>query len=208
MTQNPPASTSRGLMRQRVVEHTAHTFRTQGIKSVKMDDIARNLQMSKRTIYQLFRDKEELLMACLEENKRRHNAEFARLMSSSANRLEAILLFFKQQMIEAEATSPRFFIDIANYPKVLENIMRQREELAEKAIAFLKQGIDEGLFRKDINFDIVYHVITQMSDNNIGEAYFRSHTPLTELYANTVIVYLRGCLTEEGMRVMNEIWEK
>lgn len=208
MSQHALTPESRLLVRQRVVEHTARIFRRCGIKPVKMDDIAHDLQMSKRTIYQLFRDKEELLAACLENDKQQHDVMFRELLSDTNNRLEAILLFFKRRMMEIEATSPRYFHDLASYPQVLESFLRQREEMAERAIAFLNKGIDEGLFRKEINFDIVFRLIAQMSDNNIGEAYFKGRTPLSELYANTVIVYLRGCLTEAGLRVMEQIWGK
>lgn len=206
MALHAPTEESRQFMRRRVTEHTAKTFRKHGIKSVRMDDIARDLQISKRTLYQLFRDKEELLKASLEDEKQKQDAAFRALLSGTNNRLEAILLFFKHRMLEIEATSPRFFIDLTCYPQVLERFLHEREAIAEQAIDFLKQGIGEGLFRADINFDIVYRIIAQMSDNSIGEAYFQERTPFAELYANTVIVYLRGCLTKEGMRVMEEIW--
>ena len=47
--------------RERIIEHAMEMFATQGIKSVRMDDIASQLGMSKRTLYELFGDKEELL---------------------------------------------------------------------------------------------------------------------------------------------------
>lgn len=206
MTPHEDRNSSREHLRQRIIAHTARTFRAQGIKSVKMDDIARDLQISKRTIYQLFQDKEALLVACIMDDKRRSDRQFAEILSQSANRLEAILRFFKHKMVEVEATSPRFFLDMKNYPQVSERFIQMRETMTEKSVDFLKQGIEEGLFREDIDFDIVYRTTVQISDYAISEAYFDGRIPLIDLYANTVIVYLRGCLTPEGMQVMESIW--
>lgn len=74
-------STLRDAARAQVIEVATRLFHTQGIKNVTMDDIAHALTMSKRTLYQIFADKEDLLLACVVKHDEAEHERMSRLVS-------------------------------------------------------------------------------------------------------------------------------
>ena len=114
------------MQRETIIKSAAEMFVEQGIKAVRMDDIARHIGVSKRTLYEMFGDKEELLYQCLsyyvQERDRRH----AELGAQAQNVLEAMLLVFGDVMDSAEV-SHRLQSNLRRfYPKVYERLVAER----------------------------------------------------------------------------------
>ncbi len=98
-------SENRQELRKPVVEIATKEFHSKGVKSVTMDDVAHLLAMSKRTLYQLFNDKEDLLMACMETNVRREEEYVAELLKRTDNVLEILMHIFRQKIQEIGSIS-------------------------------------------------------------------------------------------------------
>src|SRR3569833_2856037 len=79
----------------RIIQGGEDLFLTAGIKSVTMDDIARHLGMSKKTIYQFFRDKNELVIALVKKKLKEDEDQIADIMSRSANVIEEMINMMK-----------------------------------------------------------------------------------------------------------------
>ena len=90
------------MQRETIIQLAAEMFVGQGIKAVRMDDIARHIGVSKRTIYEQFGDKEELLYQCLSYYVREQDRRHAELGAQAKNVLEAMLLVFGDVMDKAE----------------------------------------------------------------------------------------------------------
>ena len=78
------------IIRDRIIEAAAESFRTYGIRSVTMDSLATQLGMSKRTIYEVFSDKDELLMEVLTRIARQQKELVKRVLEESENSIVAI----------------------------------------------------------------------------------------------------------------------
>lgn len=87
-------------IQQRIVEFANQSFRSHGIKEVTMDHIARSLHMSKRTIYQFFADKEDLIIACLRQNEEQEQAFVQKLHSKHDNILDIMFLHMEYSLGE------------------------------------------------------------------------------------------------------------
>ena len=106
------------MQRETIIQLAAEMFVGQGIKAVRMDDIARHIGVSKRTIYEQFGDKEELLYQCLSYYVREQDRRHAELGAQAKNVLEAMLLVFGDVMDKAEI-SHRLQSNLRRfYPKV------------------------------------------------------------------------------------------
>lgn len=189
-------------LRSHIIQTAAKAFHQQGIKTVTMDDIAHRLTISKRTLYQIFADKEELLLACLvsrSENERRH---LETLYESSEHTLDFLLKVFKRQMEDLDGISPRFFTDLIKYPRVIEFFTRNRARQEEDSIIFLNKAKDEGFFRNDVNFRIVIHTLHLAMETMVktGEI---EHYSQREIFENTVIPLFRGCATMKGIELID-----
>ena len=194
--------------RSTVLEMATKLFHTQGIKNVTMDDISHRLSMSKRTLYQLFSDKEDLLLACVKLHHEREHERMVALAQKSDNVLDFILANYRQRMEETGDVVPSFYADILKYPKVIEFIENHQAAVEDEAVEFLNRGKDEGYFRADVNFHIVYRSMKSIINHMIAEERTEQFTN-REIFTNSLIVLLRGCATLKGIesidRVMGEI---
>lgn len=205
-----PASigdTHKEEVRLRVIEQAMRMFHANGVKSVTMDSIADALKMSKRTLYELFADKAALLLAGLRLQDERKTQRMKERCAESSNVLEIILSDFVDNIRELSGIAPAFFIDIHKYPAAVSYFEARREEREAAAVAFLQRGVEQGFFRPDVNYRIVYRQITYLLNYHVMEEIGRDST-LKSLFYNIVIVYIRGCATPEGTRYMDDILQK
>ena len=197
-----PAPTSVEETRARVISAASAAFRERGIKGVTMDDVSHMLGMSKRTLYQVFRDKEDLLLACVQ----RHEAEVDRRLSEAAaqagNVLELVLLVFKMKMEEMEGKTFGFFTDILKYPKVEAHLRQGRKRQERLAVDFLSSGIKEGVFLPSVDFSIVYNHLMEGMEALMRNPEMHSRGE-REIFVNTAVVTIRGCATPRGVEMID-----
>ena len=188
---------SRRELREKIIETATTLFSRQGIRSVTMDDIAMTFGISKRTLYEVFADKETLLMECIRRG-REENMEYVRQVAeASSNVLEVLLKHFLRSIENYHATNKRFFEDIKKYPRAYEQVMAGDRCFSEAAIDFFKAGVDQGLFRDDVNFHILgillHEQLNLLMDSELCETY-----PFLEVYESIMFTFLRGISTPEG----------
>lgn len=201
MTPTPAQPDRHEALRQHVIEAAVKAFLVKGIKNVTMDDIAHSLTMSKRTLYQAFADKEELLLACIQQHTNECDRKMGLCMSED-NVLESILTMLALRMKEIHDIKPTFFTEILKYPKVTAYFNEKQKRQENDAVAFLNKGKEQGYFRQDINFHIVYNQLTE-GINTIMRNEVLANAPQVEVFRNTVLPYIRGCATLKGIELMD-----
>ncbi len=107
---------NREELKMRIVDTAAKAFKRSGIKAVHMDDIAGSLSISKRTLYELFGDKEQLLLEVFSFYRQRVNQDMQEITSRAENVLEVILTFYERKVNELCQVNPLFFRDLRKYP--------------------------------------------------------------------------------------------
>ena len=90
--------------REKVVEHVSQMIRTLGVKSVRMDDVAAGLGMSKRTLYEMFGDKEELIYQSIKHYSQQLKERREALIAEVNNPLEAMIVSLRDMIIDAPVT--------------------------------------------------------------------------------------------------------
>lgn len=190
-------------LRMRVMRTAYNAFKSQGIKAVHMDDIASALSISKRTLYELFGDKEQLLLDVFRFYRDYMNEDMQELASSANNVLEVILTFYERKLNELCEVNPLFFRDLRKYPRVLEYMHDERRRSDEKAVAYFQKGVEQGIFRDDINFQIINQTMAMQMDLLIYSD-ITVHYPLAEIYSEITILHMRGITTEKGNRMVDD----
>lgn len=193
------------VRRNMVVKTAMELFRVKGIKDVTMDDIAHSLKMSKRTLYELFDDKESLLLYCMKTEGILQRDRLRERVENAANVLEPVLYDFAFRMEELRKVAPSFFSDLNRYPKLIAYMTEVRQEQRKMAVDHLSKGVAQGLFREDVNFEIVYNIICSQFDFIISSEEFKKYTP-SELFNNLVLNYFRGCATPKGVEIMDDFF--
>lgn len=196
-------ASQRAELRERIISAATEAFTKDGIKSITMDDIAATLSISKRTLYEVFVDKETLLRECILMVQRDRDKYLEEVYEKASNVLEVILAVFQKSIEVFHQTNKRFFEDIKKYPKVYEMMQDRRESDSEKTITFFKSGVEQGIFRSDVNFTIVNMLVREQFDVLMNTDVCKDH-PFIEVYESIMFTYIRGISTDKGARVLEE----
>ncbi|HRZ78250.1 MAG TPA: TetR/AcrR family transcriptional regulator, partial [Bacteroidales bacterium] len=151
--------------REKIILHACELFRSRGIRSVTMDSLATDLSISKRTIYELFTDKDSLVMECVKRILLRDNEVLMGILKESENVIEAILKFLRHQKTLRETYTPAFVEDFKRYlPAVHATFYSCKEDLKKFSASYtlLEKGRREGVFRPGMDIEMVDHFIHEM----------------------------------------------
>lgn len=145
---------------ERIVDRAMQMFVAQGIKSVRMDDIARTLGVSKRTLYELFGDKEHLLYLAMVRYFEAKRAGWQRLSAGAHDVLEQLFMVLCDVMDSSEE-SARMMDNLRKfYPAVHDRLMREGTENNRRELrSMLERGIAAGLFTSGFHIELAISVL-------------------------------------------------
>lgn len=190
-------------LKERIIKTATEAFTANGIKSITMDDIAATLGISKRTLYEVFSDKETLLKECILKIQSDRDEYLKKILEKSNNVLEVILAVFQKSIEAFHLTNKRFFEDVKKYPRVYELIQARHASDSENTISFFKSGVEQGIFRDDVNFAIINLLVREQFDVLLNTDICDKH-PFVEVYESIMFTYIRGISTEKGAKVLEE----
>ncbi|GAO30905.1 TetR/AcrR family transcriptional regulator [Geofilum rubicundum] len=197
-------------VKQRILEGAGQLFIKEGIRRVTMDYIARKLGVSKRTIYELFTDKTELLKACLQHIMQENDARIEEVQNKSSNVLEVVIGALVYGSKAIKEISPVYFEDLeVHYPVLWQEIVNyKREESYQDFQALVNRGIKEGYFREGLNVKLVATIfIEQMNAMSRKEVFPPDLFPAAEVFETLFLNFIRGISTMEGIRVLEVLLE-
>lgn len=194
-------------MRERVIVAASKAFLEKGVKAVTMDHVARVLKMSKRTIYQLFKDKEALLLACYEKQHKQDQAMMERMAANAGNVLEALLEIFAYRMRTVGALRPSHFEGVSKYDSIYVFRRTTFEQDRQRAIAFMADGVKQGVFREGVDFDLVYVMIDNLITWVMTSEHFANNR-IDYLFINSTLVVVRGICTQKGIDIIDRFLEQ
>ncbi len=199
-------SSDRSGLRDRIVEAAERKFLSSGFVRVTADDLAHELGISKRTMYSVFRSKDEILMAVvrhmtssmLEKISRDLNdpalnfaEKFALLAAALGKRLASISPVFLDDVRRSAPEAWRYIDDFRR-----EKIMKHGRDLFES-------GRREGFFREDVDLDLVLRMFIELVQRFISpEAVLSSGLPAHKIMSTIFSVFFGGVLTGKGRKAM------
>lgn len=190
-------------IREKVIVVSGELFRKNGIKSITMDDVAANLGMSKRTLYEMFKDKETLLRECILRQQRLMSEYVNELMSASMNVIEVMLSCYQRSVENFRDTNYLFFEDIKKYPGLSDLLHKTRELESDEAMAYFRLGVEQGLFRNDVNF-VIMNFLLHEQINILIHTDICDQFSFMEVYEVIMLTYIRGLCTDKGLRLLDD----
>ena len=203
MGEHTKHSTSRVELRERIILAAVELFTTNGIKSITMDEIAASLGISKRTLYEVFPDKETLLEECILKSQKDGDIFVKEVIETSNNVLEVLLRCYQWSIERFHATNKKFFEDIKKYPKALQLRKNNRNRSSDDTVNFFNVGVKQGIFRDDVNFAIINLLVRDQLDLLMNSDICNEYSFL-EVYESIMFTFLRGISTEKGARVLED----
>lgn len=185
-------------------------FSRNGIKRVSMDDVARKANVSKRTLYDFFKDKEALLIGVLNKMREPLSEYFESLEKGSYTALEMILLFNEKLMEKPIWLCEDFLEDIKRFPLAFRLMIDGKRQFLDKIIELLKRGEKESVFMSDINYDIIsllaHRQFSKCNSLDISEV-LAKYTP-KEVHNTVFYIFLRGICTDAGRDIVDKFVTK
>ncbi|MDD6552193.1 MAG: TetR/AcrR family transcriptional regulator [Prevotellaceae bacterium] len=190
-------------LKQKILDAAFRLFTRKGIRAVKMDDIAASLSISKRTLYEIFTDKESLVYYGVKY----YNDHFNEIMIKYAdapdhNPIDTIMHFYHLQIEYNRQVMPVFYEDVRKYNKVCKLINDLKEERARKGVDFFEKGVKQGFFREDIDYALALQ-IAQASMAGFHDTKNIKRYKLEDIFRSFVFVFLRGLCTEKGLQCLD-----
>ncbi|NOQ91975.1 MAG: TetR family transcriptional regulator [Flavobacteriaceae bacterium] len=198
-------------MKEKILKKAVDLFLNFGFKSITMDDIARELAISKKTIYSHFSTKLKLVKATTFYVFEQVNTGICSICSVDQNPIEEIYLIksLVMEQLKGEKSSPQYQLQ-KYYPKIFEVLKQKKFESVNECITKnLKNGIEGGFYRKEIDVNL----ITRLYFNGIMGIKNVELFP-TETFSNTYLMnsyleyHIRAIATEKGLKTLNKIIKK
>lgn len=198
---------------QKLLQKSRELFMKFGIKNLTMDDIARELCISKKTIYQSVDNKAELVEKVIQNYLEEEGSDLDAIYSKSGNAVEeiiAIIDYFISRMREFNSTA--VYDMKKHYPSAWSLYNRYRFDSALRRVTEnLQRGVNEGSYRADINTDTIARIYIGGIDNLLNPEYFPvKEYQFLEIYKEYLNYHLRGIVTLKGLKILeaNNLFKK
>ena len=177
-----------------------------GVKHVTMDDLATQLGISKKTIYQYFKDKDALVSSVVENDLAKHALICNQSMQIADNAVHEIFLLMTVLQELFRSMNPLTLFEIEKYyPLAFEKIKNHKDDFIFSMIsANLEKGIAEGLYRKDVDVTILsrYRLETSLIPFNI-HVFHPSKFDMLKVNLQIIEHFVYGVATLEGHKLMD-----
>ncbi len=190
-------STYKRNLKPSILSEAIKSFREYGIRAVKMDDIAKNLGISKRTLYEVYSNKEEVLVDVVKTLLKEREDRLRNFVSECDNVLDILLEVLRLQIEFSAKTNIDFFKDLSKYP-VVDNLIMKFDKEQEKASSdFFNRGVEQGYFRSEVDYKIFHRITSGVMRMLRVDATYADLT-YQQLFVNYLSIIIIGVCTEKG----------
>jgi AcrR family transcriptional regulator len=194
-------------VKERILTKAADLFMRYGIRSITMDEIAGQLGISKKTIYQFFTDKDDMVSAVIEQEIKRNEAECIQFRDDAVDAVHEIFLALEDLDEMLKYTNPLMMYDLEkHHPKAFQKVKGYKYQFLYKALLDnLQRGTREEVYRSDFQPDIV-------AKNRIESAFLifnldlfpHSRYKMSEVSFELALLFLHGVVTPEGKKLIEK----
>jgi len=192
---------------ENILDKVFEMYNRYGIKSVTMDDVAGMLGMSKKTLYQFFKDKNELVEKVVErvlENKECLQRE---VHNKDLNALEEIFELAQIMNDHIKNYNPAMDYDLRKYYPALHQKISEirRQRMYQSVSQNLKKGIKNGLYRQEMDVDIITKIFVSRVELSLDNPVFeREEITSFKVFIEMMIYHLHGICNSKGLKIIEE----
>lgn len=191
-----------------IIKTAGDMFFRLGIRSVSIDDICREMGMSKKTFYVYFASKDELVAQLLHANVAYIAGKMDELLELKDSR-KLVSRFIKHQEAEKNDVRrvPQLVYDLKKYyPRQFAEFQEECFKTQKEYImAYLEQGQQEGLVRANLNIELTAVLFAKIHSDAINDfEVIEGHGHnMHQLWHTAMDIFVRGVLSEEGLKLYN-----
>ncbi|HKK62638.1 MAG TPA: TetR/AcrR family transcriptional regulator [Bacteroidales bacterium] len=194
-------------IRDRIIHEAGILFAKYGIRSITMDALAEDMGISKRTIYENFKDKDTLLIEVITFHKKKQLSDLQKIIKEKQNIVDAMFSLLHESINNMKQVNPMFFHDLKKYHPQIFSQLKEKGDIRDYSITMriLTEGKKQAVFRNDLNLELVNEALHELfklfspESKLTSEGYHRA-----ELFNNIIIPFLRGISTEKGVMLIDK----
>ena len=182
-------------------------FLSYGVKSVSMDDIARMLGISKKTVYTFVENKKELVVSVIRQFIDEEHAIVDEIRANSENAIHEMMSIARYVLENVRKINPSLSYDLKKYhPAAWRLIDKDHFNHIQDCIKMnIERGIKEGFYREEIDVDIyskLYIGLARLIFN--PDSFDTREYRLSDLYQNTMDYHIHGIMNDKGRKTFNK----
>jgi TetR/AcrR family transcriptional regulator, cholesterol catabolism regulator len=194
-----------------ILEQVGKLYQRYGIKSVTMDDVAKHLVISKKTLYEHFSDKEDLVKNVLMLEHEHRCVFFNAIDDSKLNAIEEFFEVYKMLNSMFQEYNPSMEYDVRKYyPDLFLKVKEiRRKRMFDSVFSNLNKGKKEGLYRKELNSKIIAKLHVFRTESFFDNDMF-SQEELTsfKMFHEIFIYHIQGILSHKGRNFFENNFDK
>lgn len=191
-----------------IITEADKLFCQYGFKSVTMDDIAKHLGVSKKTIYQNFKDKNELINILIRDRILNQDLQMNDCFAKSENAVQELYLGMQDMDYFLATMNPMLFYDLQKYHQEawLKFVAFKEKEIGKKILENLERGKQEGLYREDINTEVITRMRLDQVDVVFTQNghYDTNKNSLSSIMVEITRHFLFGICNNEGVKLIHK----
>jgi len=194
-------------LKERIIESSSALFFQKGVKSMTMSDIANELGISKRTLYEVFRDKEDLLENCISLHIAKADKAIRTLTEHSNDVIDTMMRMFARHLNDFKSINRLVMYDLKKYHSNLYKIIEQNQKDNDYFfLPLLEKGVEQGLIRNDVNFGIVLWLVRCQFRALVYDEDFPVEKYSMNDFIQTILLnFIRGIATPAGIEKLDNI---
>lgn len=177
-----------------------------GIRGVTMNDIANELGMSKKTLYQNVTNKAELVEKTLQVQLTRECTNIEVIHANSANAIEEMVSIGNSVYQHFKMMHPSVIYDLKKYYRKAWQLLdkHKQEVLASVMVRNIKNGIEQGLYRDNLNPELIVQFYLASTEVVIGDKMIGKQRSFPEIYMELLKYHIYGIASEKGIKYLKE----
>jgi len=188
---------------ERIIEAANSLFMKYGARSVTMDDIARELSVSKKTIYQYYTDKDEIVTLVSQAHIDQEKEDFNKIFETSHNAIEEMFKMSQCMRKIVTEINPSLLFDLQKYHRKAWNLylVYKTEFIKNSVVNNLSKGIEQGYYREEIDVEIIAtYRVEQVQMAFDDKIFTRNKFNFLEVQMQLFDHFLHGLLTDKGRK--------
>ncbi|MDB5234072.1 MAG: TetR family transcriptional regulator [Hymenobacter sp.] len=194
-------------IKDRILNHAQSLFMRNGIKSVSMDDIAADMAMSKKTLYKWFENKDQIVEASMARHLAGTQFDCTAMIQAATSAIDELFRMMEWTRQEFANVHPSIFYDLQKFHPTTWQLWQahKNEFILSQIIQNLRRGIAEGLFRADLDVDVIARLRLAQIEMMFNSDVYPPRQFLAERVSQALLEhFMLGVSTLKGHRLINQ----
>lgn len=187
-----------------IIQRASLVFMRFGIKSVTLDDLCRELGMSKKTLYKYFEDKNDLIKKTFEFHLENDKQQCLYFNKVGENAVDSLIQLSRYIMATFTEINPAIFYDLKKYYPETWKLMDEHKHgfIHTKIKENVLRGVKEGLYRDNMNEDIIAELYVNSIDVLTNSPSLTGKYKISDIYKEVIRYQIRGIVSDKGIEYL------